>query len=173
MKKEFFDIRDGKIYPNLKEKLDFNESSENEFIGDYWRVWREGEKYFLEHDIGHFASSFVTTEIEKNEYEELKSGYLKVDDILYKQSQERAEKLKQGKPASRTLLFFGWLFSVLGGLIGLGIAWSICFMKEKTPEGEFFTYDEKSRGIAKSMFVLACVMTGLVFIFGFSNILSR
>ncbi|MCB1228593.1 MAG: hypothetical protein KDK99_22510 [Verrucomicrobiales bacterium] len=91
---------------------------------------------------------------------------------IERQSEERAKRLKQGKPASGSLLFFGWLFSVLGGLIGLGIAWSICFMKEKSPEGDFFTYDEKSREIAKPMFILACVMTGLALILRFSNIVS-
>lgn len=31
-------------------------------------------------------------------------------------------------------------------------------MKEKTPEGEFFKYDEESRERGKPMFQVACVM---------------
>lgn len=91
---------------------------------------------------------------------------------IERQSAERMSVLRQGKPASGTLLFFGWLFSVLGGVIGLGIAWSICSMKEKTHEGEFFTYDEQSRGIGKRMLLLACVMTGLALLLRLSSVLS-
>jgi len=68
---------------------------------------------------------------------------------------ERLRQLRSGKPASKELILFGWVFSVLGGLIGLGIAWSLCHMKEKTPDGEFFCYDEKSRAIGKKMLAVA------------------
>jgi hypothetical protein len=67
------------------------------------------------------------------------------------QKRHRLEKLKRGKPASRKLLLAGWIFSALGGFFGVGIAWSICYMKEKTPEGEFYTYDARSRDIGKGM----------------------
>ena len=86
--------------------------------------------------------------------------------------EERSQKLEQGTPASTSLLFFGWLFSILGGLIGVGIAWSLCYMKEKTLEGEYFTYDAKSREIGKSMLLLACVMTAFTIILRFSNLLT-
>jgi len=75
---------------------------------------------------------------------------------------ERLRQLRQGQRASKKLIFFGWVFSVLGGLIGLGIGWSLAHMKDKTPEGEFFTYDEESRIIGKRMLKVA----GLVFSIG-------
>ena len=74
---------------------------------------------------------------------------------------KRAEHLRQlrlGKPASKKLIFFGWFFSCLGGLIGLGIAWSLCYMKEKTPDGEFPTYDERSRAVGQKMLMVAIVV---------------
>lgn len=43
---------------------------------------------------------------------------------LKKVDQKRAEhlrQLRQGRPASKQLIFFGWVFSLLGGLVGLGI----------------------------------------------------
>jgi hypothetical protein len=76
---------------------------------------------------------------------------------------KRAEHLRQlrlGRPASKKLIFFGWGFSVLGGLIGIGIAWSLCYMKEKTPDGEFPAYDEKSRAIGKRMLKVAVAVFG-------------
>ncbi len=78
--------------------------------------------------------------------------------LIHLKKSQRIEQLQRGKRASNELVFFGWLFSLFGGVIGVGIAWSICFMKEKAPEGEFFSYDEESRERAKPMFQFACVM---------------
>ena len=69
------------------------------------------------------------------------------------------EKLKKGKPAPRVLIVAGWLFTLLGGLFGLGIAWSLCTMKEKTSYGTFFTYDAKSRAIGHKMRLVSIVLT--------------
>lgn len=74
---------------------------------------------------------------------------------------EKMDQLRKGKPASPALLICGWVFTLLGGLIGLGIAWSICYMKEKTPDGDFHTYDEKSRQLAKPMLIIASIMLGV------------
>ena len=92
-----------------------------------------------------------------------KKGVQSVDIVA--KSGERLEKLKEGKRASTTLLFFGWLFAIAGGLIGVLIAWSVCTMKEQTPEGEFFTYDEDSRKIARPMLRAGLVVltVGIVF----------
>lgn len=73
---------------------------------------------------------------------------------LKKVEDKRAEHIHQlqwGKRASKRLILFGWIFSFLGGLIGVGIAWSLVTMKEKTAYGEFFTYDEESRAIGGRM----------------------
>ena len=35
-------------------------------------------------------------------------------------------------------------------------------MKEKTPEGDFFTYDEESRERGRPMFQVACLMAAIV-----------
>lgn len=74
---------------------------------------------------------------------------------------EHVQQLRRGRRASRKLIVFGWVFSVLGGLIGLGIAWSLVSMKEKTPYGEFFTYDERSRAIGRTMLKVAAAMTAI------------
>jgi hypothetical protein len=70
---------------------------------------------------------------------------------------EHLQQLRLGRPAPKKLTLFGWLFSVLGGLIGLGIAWSLCYMKEKTLDGEFPTYDEKSRAVGQKMLRVAII----------------
>ncbi len=83
------------------------------------------------------------------------AGERGIDLQLVRRGQEESRaSVENGKAASKTLVFFGWLFSLGGGVIGIGIAWSICFMKEKTPEGDYFTYDKQSRDAAKPMLVL-------------------
>ena len=88
-------------------------------------------------------------------------------------AEEKVQSRRNGKPASRALLIAGWIFSLLGGLIGLGIAWSICYMKDKTPEGEFFTYDERSRARARPMLAVASVVTGIDLLLRFTDILPK
>lgn len=83
-------------------------------------------------------------------------------DLIESLKRQRLEELKKGKPASRALMFAGWLFSALGGFLGIGIAWSICFMKERTPEGEFHTYDARSRDLGKGMLFIGCLVLVLI-----------
>jgi hypothetical protein len=91
-------------------------------------------------------------------------------EIVERKKNERLAQMKVGKPAPRYLLVLGWAFSLLGGIIGFGIGWSLCFMKEKTPEGEFHTYDAKARDYGKGMLFLG----GLVVLFAlFCRMIGR
>ncbi len=55
---------------------------------------------------------------------------------------ERIQQLKQGKPASKILLSFGWIFSIIGlyagmfGVAGIVAAWALYFSKDKTEDGK-------------------------------------
>ena len=61
------------------------------------------------------------------------------------------------KPASKNLLIAGWIFSVLGGLIGVIISSHIAFAKIKTPNGYFsYKYDLESRRKGRTMLIV-CV----------------
>lgn len=75
------------------------------------------------------------------------------------------ENLRTGKRASMYLIVGGWICCFLGGFIGLGIAWSLCHMKEKTPDGEFYTYDDWSRRVGLSMYKFGWVMM-ILFLLG-------
>lgn len=89
------------------------------------------------------------------------------------QKTEHLHRLQRGRRASKQLIFFGWLFSILGGLIGFGIAWSLSHMKEKTPHGEFFTYDEESRVVGRKMLRLAMAVIAAATVLRLSVLLSR
>ena len=86
---------------------------------------------------------------------------------------EHVHQLRRGQRASKKLIIFGWIFSVVGGVIGLGIAWSLISMKEKTPHGEFFTYDEESRVIGRKMLKMAGVMSVFQVFMRVISLLSR
>ncbi len=61
--------------------------------------------------------------------------------------------------AGTGLLVAGWIFSVLGGLIGLAIAAHIVMGKEKQEDGkQIHKYDEGSRKTGKIMMGVAIAM---------------
>lgn len=83
--------------------------------------------------------------------------------------QERLQQRREGKRASAFLIGFGWVAVLLGGYLGVIIAWSLCYSKERTPEGEFPTYDARSRAIGRCMLFVAVLMTLVFSYFWFLN----
>ena len=71
---------------------------------------------------------------------------------------EKREEIKVGKAAPTWLLVLGWASALMGGLIGIGIGYSLSYMKEETPEGRFYTYDESSRRRGGQILILSVVM---------------
>jgi hypothetical protein len=60
------------------------------------------------------------------------------------------------KKASTWLLVIGWVFAVLGGLIGIGIGAYLTFAKTTGAEGETtFKYDDSTRKQSVPMLVIA------------------
>ena len=53
---------------------------------------------------------------------------------------------------------FHWLGTSMGGLIGIGIGYSLSYMKEETVDGRFYTYDESSRRRGGQILFLSVVM---------------
>ena len=86
--------------------------------------------------------------------------------ILQKKA-ERIEALKEGKPAPLMLLIFGWIFSGLGlfggilGMGGIGVALSLCLMREDTPDGKFPTYNNSARQQGAWMLCLTFLVMGI------------
>jgi hypothetical protein len=69
------------------------------------------------------------------------------------------QSLKARKPGTG-LVVCGWIFSVLGGLIGIFIASSIAFGKDKLNRGEY-RYDAEARKTGRLMFTIAIIMTAI------------
>ena len=54
------------------------------FYGDYWSIYIDANnRYFLEHDTGHFATNFVTKQISKSTYRKLKSDPSSFDKLRH------------------------------------------------------------------------------------------
>jgi hypothetical protein len=64
-----------------------------------------------------------------------------------------------GKKAGTGLVVVGYIFAVLGGLIGLIIGAIVAFGKDKTSDGtKYNRYDERSRKQGKIIFFIAIGM---------------
>ena len=68
------------------------------------------------------------------------------------------EEMRKGKPAPVWLLLLGWASALMGGVIGLAIGLSLCYMKENTPDGVFPTYNAGARENGAWMVVLAGIV---------------
>lgn len=84
-----------------------------------------------------------------------------------KESYLRQELREKGKPwgtgrPTRLTIGIGWVFSLLGGLLGVGIAWHIAYGKDKSDRtGMTYLYDDQSRAQGRQMLAVAVVMVFL------------
>lgn len=58
--------------------------SDNEIVGNYWRVWCDGDKYFYEYDEGHFSTKFKIVQISREDFLLLKLGTITDQDLKIK-----------------------------------------------------------------------------------------
>jgi hypothetical protein len=72
-------IVEGKYYPVNRTG---QSNSTDEFIGSYWRTWREQERCFLEYDEGHFATKMRTIEISDIQYRGLVDGSTTLEKVV-------------------------------------------------------------------------------------------
>lgn len=81
---------------------------------------------------------------------------------LEKQREERMTRLKQGQAASKPLILLGWVFSILGGIIGIVIGYSLTSTKIKGADGEFLKYDKASRDTGAKIFKVGMLVAAVV-----------
>jgi hypothetical protein len=78
--------------------------------------------------------------------------------------------LAHGRKAPKTLIIYGYVSALLSGLNAIGtlcvfggvsavlIGYSLLYSKERTPEGEFHRFDEKSRRSGKRILVIFVIV---------------
>lgn len=68
---------------------------------------------------------------------------------------QHLEKQRQPMRAPFVLIAAGFIFSLLGGLIGFGIGWSLVSMKERDATGKIYhRYDGRSRDLGRCMILI-------------------
>ena len=83
----------------------------------------------------------------------------------------RIEDLAKPEEKQTNNVWVGYLFSLLGGLIGIAIGWNMMSSKKKLPNGEeIFSYQENDRKHGKRIMILGIVM---LIIWTFAKIVSR
>lgn len=72
--------------------------------------------------------------------------------------EKRMEELKAADPPQTTWIILGYLFAVIGGILGLFIGWHLKSYKKTLPDGErVYAYTENDRWHGKIIFYLAIV----------------
>jgi hypothetical protein len=79
MKKKPYEIIDGKIHPR---KLAPIRGTSDEIVGNYWRIWKQESKCYLEYDKGHFATEMVTVEISNDDYNRISNRPSTVTEVI-------------------------------------------------------------------------------------------
>ena len=78
---------------------------------------------------------------------------------------KRERILKEGKPASRSLMWSAGIGAITGGVVGFLVAYSICTMKDKATG--YHVYDLPSRKEAKFIMVTGLVVMVVLILFYF------
>jgi ATP-dependent Zn protease len=92
-------------------------------------------------------------------------------DFLNSLRKTRIEDLAKPEEKQTNNVWVGYLFSLLGGLIGIAIGWNMMSSKKKLPNGEeIFSYQENDRKHGKRIMILGIVM---LIILTFLRIINR
>jgi hypothetical protein len=81
------------------------------------------------------------------------------DQTLKQLNSNRIEQLKQPEPSQSTWIILGYLFALLGGVLGAFIGWHLSTSKKTLPNGEqVYSYAEADRANGKRIFYLSIVV---------------
>ena len=87
-----------------------------------------------------------------------KRGIVVDEEIIEKAKLKQENELKEPTKAKAVIILVGYLFSLMGGWIGLVIALHLKYKKNKIEGHEnIFYYDEKSRSHGDSMLIIAII----------------
>ena len=83
----------------------------------------------------------------------------------------RIDDLAKPEEKQTNNVWVGYMFSLLGGLIGIAIGWNMMSSKKKLPNGEeIYSYQENDRKQGKRIMILGIIM---LIIWTFAKIVSR
>lgn len=96
----------------------------------------------------------------------LKQRGVNITDQTIKQlNNQRIEQLKQPEPSQSTWIAIGYLFALLGGVLGIFIGWHLSTSKKTLPNGEqVFSYTEADRANGKRIFYISIFVLISIFV---------
>jgi hypothetical protein len=81
------------------------------------------------------------------------------EDYLKSLKEKRISKLSVPEKPQTVWIILGYIFSALGGLLGIFIGWSIWTMKKTLPDGEkLYIYSERDRRHGERIFVIGIIV---------------
>ncbi|MEN7549116.1 hypothetical protein AAG747_14430 [Rapidithrix thailandica] len=97
-------------------------------------------------------------------------GHTISEELLEQFKQERVKTLAQPTRGQRSWIVAGYIFSVLGGVVGLFIGWHLMVFKRTLPDGRrVYGYSEKNRKHGRTIFILSLIIGSLWFLAAVGN----
>jgi len=137
----------------------------HELLNENFASDLEVDEYFMDSFTDEEVLEVISNPDEWNEFDMAYARKLaskrgiQIDEPAIEHSKEqRAEELKEGKDAKPVVIFCGYLFTLLGGWIGLIVAISLrCSKREVSPDNKVYNYSKRSRWHGGIMlFIFAC-----------------
>ena len=86
------------------------------------------------------------------------------EDLIKSLRTQRIKELKKPESAQNSIIIAGFIFALLGGLIGLLIGWYISTAKKTLPNGEkVYSFDKKDRLKGKVILIIGLIVFPIVF----------
>lgn len=90
-------------------------------------------------------------------------GHVVGSEYLKYLKKERLEMLAKPEPSQAKFIWAGYIFAVLGGLLGIAIGWGIYFSQKRLPNGSVvYSYLEDDRKHGKRIITIGFVMMFLL-----------
>ncbi|CAL2095531.1 hypothetical protein [Tenacibaculum sp. 190524A02b] len=140
----------------------------------------EAERFFEEINKDYYLFNFSNDELydvllkadEWNEFDYkltqkiLKERGKNIDpDLLISLRKERLKELAKPEESQKTWIYAGYLFTFLGGFLGIIIGYFLWTSKKTLPNGEkVFSYSEKDRKNGKYIFYMSCIVFPFLFV---------
>jgi hypothetical protein len=85
------------------------------------------------------------------------------DDFLNSLKKRRIEQLAKPEASQSTWIMIGYVSAFCGGLLGIGIGWSIMASQKTLPNGEkIFSYNDEDRKNGKRIFYIGIIVASIL-----------
>ena len=81
------------------------------------------------------------------------------DDLINSLRKQRIEDLSKPEQGQKTWIYAGYLFAILGGLIGVFIGWYLWTYKKTLPDGQkVYAYSDSDQKHGRNIFIIGVIV---------------